>query len=142
VGAEVYFTANDGTHGRELWKSDGTAGGTVLVKDINPGAGDSSFLFIPMGLLAAGSRLFLFATDGVNGPEPWVSDGTAAGTTLLADLNPGPLGSYLGQSFGINRGTVVGGRWLFHAHAPATGAEMYSSDGTPAGPGRPPDLDP
>src|SRR5262249_58570992 len=47
----------------------------------------------------------------------------------------------LGQSFGINRGTVVGGRWLFHAYAPATGAEMYSSDGTPAGTALLADLD-
>ena len=33
------FRANDGISGQELWKSDGTAGGTVMVKDINPGPG-------------------------------------------------------------------------------------------------------
>ena len=37
----VYFMANDGSHGYELWKSDGTASGTVLVKDIFEGLGDS-----------------------------------------------------------------------------------------------------
>ena len=37
VNGTLFFTANDGTHGYELWKSDGTAAGTVLVKDINPG---------------------------------------------------------------------------------------------------------
>ena len=38
VNGTLFFAADDGVHGRELWKSDGTAAGTVLVKDINPGS--------------------------------------------------------------------------------------------------------
>ena len=42
VGDTLFFTADDGVNGNELWKSDGTEAGTVLVKDINPGSGSSS----------------------------------------------------------------------------------------------------
>ena len=37
VNGTLFFAADDGTNGKELWKSDGTAAGTVMVKDINPG---------------------------------------------------------------------------------------------------------
>ena len=60
VNGTLFFDANDGTHGDELWKSDGTAAGTVMVKDINPGAGSSS-----VGqMVNVGGTLFFAATDG------------------------------------------------------------------------------
>lgn len=37
----VLFTADDGVGGVELWKTDGTDAGTVLVKDIRAGSAGS-----------------------------------------------------------------------------------------------------
>ncbi len=88
VGNELFFTANDGTSGNELWKMS-IGGAMTLVRDIFPGVASSS----PDNLMTIGNRLFFTANDGVTGRELWTSDGTTAGTVLVADLSPGPSGS-------------------------------------------------
>ena len=73
-----------------MWKSDGTASGTVMVKDINSGSGSSS----PSYLTAVGNTLYFQASDGTNGAELWKSDGTASGTVMVKDINSGSGSSY------------------------------------------------
>ena len=86
---KALFSATDGTHGYELWVSDGTTAGTSLVQDINPGSGSSG----PQDITKFGSGKALFsANDGTHGYELWVSDGTAAGTSLVQDIYPGSSG--------------------------------------------------
>ena len=91
AGRRIYFTANDGKHGLELWKSDGTNKGTKLVKDINPSsAREASDIG---NLVALRKRLYFTANDGKHGLELWKSDGTRSGTTLVKDINPGKADS-------------------------------------------------
>ena len=67
VGNTLYFSANDGTNGDEVWKSDGTATGTVMVRDIRSGSGFS----YPEHFTAVGNALYFEAYDGTNGYELW-----------------------------------------------------------------------
>ena len=122
VGNTLFFTANDPVNGTELWKSDGTAAGTVLVKDISPG----SFSSFPSNLTAVGNTLF-FSAAGVNGRELWKSDGTAAGTVLVADIRPG---SFYSSPSNL---TAVGNTLFFQANDGVNGYELWKSNGTAAG---------
>jgi len=118
----LFFTADDGTHGRELWMSLGR-GATFLVKDIRPGVATSN----PRRLVTAGDRLFFTAEDGVHGRELWVSDGSATGTVMVKDIWPGSIGSAPDQLLAF--GDVV----YFAANDGRNGNELWRSDGTPEG---------
>ena len=85
----LYFRAYDRTHGYELWRSDGTEQGTSLLKDIVPGVFMSDPLRSIRHLTAVNDMLYFSTDDGVHGRELWRSDGTAEGTVLVKDINPG-----------------------------------------------------
>jgi len=127
VGKRLFFTADDGVHGRELWKSDGTKAGTALVKDIRPGTYSYSD---PRDLTAVGGTLFFTADDGVHGRELWKSDGTRAGTVLVKNIRTD--GTYGYDSYPSYL-TAVGGTLFFSADDGVHGRELWKSDGTSAG---------
>jgi len=127
VGNTLYFTAPDATNGRELWKSDGTSSGTVMVKDIRPGTGSSSW---PTELTVIGSTLYIRANDGTNGYELWKSDGTSAGTVMVKDINSGTAASSLDSNPNF---IAVGNTLYFEANDGTNGNELWKSDGTSSG---------
>ena len=91
-----YFTADDGLHGRELWKTNGTAAGTQLVKDVNPGTPSSDYDYSAYDIKASGGKLYFAADGGIGHQGLWVSNGTAAGTKFVADVTgQGVLPAYL-----------------------------------------------
>ena len=115
-GGQLLFAADDSIHGIELWRTDGTAAGTALLRDIDPGAASST----PTGLVVAGNGLLYFAADdGVHGAELWQSDGTTAGTRLVEDLAPGVAAS------GPRELTVSGDRLYFSADDGVWGRELW-----------------
>jgi ELWxxDGT repeat protein len=63
VNGTFFFNANDGTHGDELWRSDGTAVGTTMVADINKTSYGFNGSF-PSGLVNVNGTLFFGASNG------------------------------------------------------------------------------
>ena len=123
VGSTLYFAAEDGTSGRELWKTDGTEAGTVRVRDIEPGSAGSS----PNGFTPIGSMLYFTALDVATGRELWRSDGTESGTTLVRDVweaNESSAPWHL---------TAVGDSLFFTANDGVSGRELWKIDGASSG---------
>jgi ELWxxDGT repeat protein len=121
----TFFEATDGTNGSELWVTDGTSAGTMLVKDINGTSGSTSIndQFVALG------KLWFTANDGSNGTEVWTSDGTSAGTMMLKDIYPGS------SSSNADYFVELGGKVYFEASdgSGGSGSEIWVSDGTSAG---------
>lgn len=123
-GELVCFSGNDGSHGEELWCSDGTKAGTEMIEDIRPGSASSE----PRQLIDADGTLFFVADDGEHGPELWRSDGTAAGTEMVKDICPDQF-----MIDGPGWLTSIDGALFFNANDGKHGREAWRSDGTAAG---------
>jgi len=131
---KLYFSADDSTTGSELWVSDGTAEGTQLVADINPGK--SGYLFYdgsdPGSFTEFNNRLYFAARDGENGDEIWSTDGTTAGTQLAIDVSPGSDNYGISNSSDPAVFTKFNDR-LYFAAEDGNGRELWSTDGTAEG---------
>ncbi len=122
----------------ELWKSDGTEEGTVMVKDIykgNQASWPADFTLVledpsipwdqqPDSLPAA---LFFTAYDSAHGKELWVTDGKEENTYMVKDINEGINHSY------AHLLTAMGNKLYFVAATFEENNELWVSDGTEEG---------
>jgi ELWxxDGT repeat protein len=109
----LYFPFNNGVSGTELWRSDGTAAGTYLLKDISSGPSSSSIA----EMTVVGNTLYFSANDNVNGEELWKSDGTSAGTVMI-DIHNGGGGDTTAL-------TNINGTLYFSGYHPSVGDEPF-----------------
>mgnify|MGYP001262210025 CR=1 FL=1 len=124
VGSKIYFTAVDDSHGRELWCSDGTVIGTYMISDIFPGIGSGLGDFFTLTSHNMNGIVYFRGNDGQHGVELWRSDGTAAGTYMVKDIEPGAGNSSVGEFAHINN-------TLYFTNG--SGTSLWRSDGTANG---------
>lgn len=125
AGDDCYFVGNDGIHGEELWRSDGTAAGTAMVADVAGGNGDCFFPGTDTAVF--GGNYYFSGADKPRNHELWRSDGTEAGTFLLKDLAKQP---YEGDP---QRFVTVADRLVFSYSGKQYDELVWISDGTSKG---------
>lgn len=123
ANGKLFFTTQAAGFDRILWVSDGTFGGTFILKDIDPTIQSNGAHY----LTSFQDQLWFNANDAENGYELWTSDGTLEGTKIFLDIWPGTSSSFPASL------QLVGDQLFFSAAAEATGSELWATDGTEAG---------
>ncbi|MDX1971149.1 MAG: hypothetical protein SFY68_01320, partial [Candidatus Sumerlaeia bacterium] len=142
VNNNAVFLVNAPVSGLELWVTNGSQGGTNLLKDIIPGTGTpfqpNFFGLAPISIsnptTFIPSRLLFLATTPAEGTELWTTDGTTANTVILKDLSPGAASSFpvdtilasqpVLEFFNANKIALL-------ADSTANGIELFITNGTP-----------
>lgn len=159
AGGTSFFAEGSFSSGFDLWRSDGSSSGTMLIaENFDPTIVNSQPLGIALGnqlIFGTGSgavwssdgtpegsyqvgqggypvkfgeKAVFLGRDSEHGTEPWISDGTLAGTTLLKDINPGTGSSGFGTDF-----VEFNGDLYFKAFSEGSGTEIWKTDGTTTG---------
>ena len=128
VGDTIYFSANDGSTGQELWAHDTSNHSTWEVAEINTwimmggaglGSNPGEYMAVPVG-----DTLYFSAVAGSGGHELWAHDTSNHSTWQVADLNSGSFGSFPGQYMEI----LIGDTLYFSADDGSTGRELWAHD--------------
>lgn len=135
-GYKAFFAASEATHGEELWVTDGTAAGTKMVKDINPGVAGSDVNW----MARFNDKVVFAANDGTNGMELWISDGTETGTYMVKQIhewgdgsNPNAFTQLNETQFVFRARNIDSETYESGSAAGAVQYWLWISDGTEAG---------
>lgn len=134
---KLFFSARETSSGRELWVTDGTEVGTVMLKDINPGTTGSD----PYHIGALNGKLLFSANDGTSGRKLWLTDGTATGTVLYADFHIGSgsgvvtpiISEEVSEDKYVNISNYYNGIYYFAGDDGKSGTELWRTNGTDTG---------
>jgi ELWxxDGT repeat protein len=115
VGSTLYFNATNAAHGSALWKTDGTAAGSRVVKNIAPGGAGGT----PIAMTTMGGKLYYTSRD--DNSQLWVSDGTDGGTV-----------QYTNAFWYCDFTTAIGGLVYVRATNGSMTNGMWVTDGDPS----------
>lgn len=128
AGGKVFFVADDGSYGTELWASDGTSSGTQRLTDIAPSAAGASIA----NLTNAQGTLYFVARADARVLQLWRSDGTRAGTRRVKSFDPGSDMVYMHELIAVGP-TVYFTMMRAEATTLAKHSSLWRSDGTEQG---------
>jgi ELWxxDGT repeat protein len=121
LGNFVLFPGNDGIHGDELWRTNGTTDSTFMVIDLDPGNEG----YCPQNKVVFKNKIYYKGNDGKAGIEFWCSDGTAEGTKLVKDFDPGLMSGFSLPSY-----IETDGKNIYLKAGKSFDEELWVSDGT------------
>ncbi len=140
VGRKVFFKADtkDNQYGEELWVTDGTEAGTLMLADINKkvaneATGATAGAQLDWFTNFKNQKLFFTAYSDEYGNEPWVSDGTPEGTYMIADLTEGFEDNGNPRGHGAFTPRVYDDYVYFRGFHPNYGLELFRTDFTREG---------
>ena len=126
VGSTIYFTNCSGsTVVCRLYRTDGTSNGTFFLAVTD----NDSWTQLAGNPVTFDGKLLFTGKSTENGEEPWITDGTTAGTRLLRDIVTGPEGSSPSSAFRFNGLTYF---YVSRVEGSQTYKDLWRTDGTTA----------